>query len=148
MTHNSDYVDAGAAAIMPPGIVGDPPQRYGEGGQWVWLGHLAGFYLNGDYESNLYLEHAACGWQNQLPRGGFAVTHTSPAGYDYGTFLANVVVAALEHKCPERPAEEPEEESYEPCCEDADELSSHYHCAVCGERCSVMGHPECLKKPE
>lgn len=35
-----------------------------------------------------------------------------------------------------------------PCCEDADELSSHYHCAVCGERCSMMGHPGCLEKEE
>lgn len=29
----------------------------------------------------------------------------------------------------------------EPCCEDADELSSH--CAKCGERCSMMGHSDC-----
>lgn len=28
----------------------------------------------------------------------------------------------------------------EHCCEDADELSSHYHCARCHERTSMMGH--------
>lgn len=37
------------------------------------------------------------------------------------------------------PAEE-EEEMEDPCCEDSDELSSHYHCANCGQRCSMMGH--------
>lgn len=26
------------------------------------------------------------------------------------------------------------------CCEDWDELSSHYHCARCHDRCSMMGH--------
>jgi hypothetical protein len=67
----------------------------------IWSGHLAGFYLNGDDESNIYLEHAACGWQAEQPRGGFPVTHTSPKGYDFGTFLANVVNAALEHECPQ-----------------------------------------------
>jgi len=28
----------------------------------------------------------------------------------------------------------------EECCDDWDELSSHYHCAVCHERTSMMGH--------
>jgi len=28
----------------------------------------------------------------------------------------------------------------EPCCEDADELSSHYHCPRCKARVSMMGH--------
>lgn len=33
--------------------------------------------------------------------------------------------------------EDPDEDQ---CCDDWDELSSHYHCAQCGERCSMMGH--------
>lgn len=32
------------------------------------------------------------------------------------------------------------------CCDDWNELSSHYHCSVCGERCSMMGHPSCTTK--
>jgi hypothetical protein len=31
-------------------------------------------------------------------------------------------------------------ETEEHCCEDWDEMSSHYHCARCGGRCSMMGH--------
>lgn len=26
------------------------------------------------------------------------------------------------------------------CCDEYEESSSHYHCARCGERCSMMGH--------
>jgi hypothetical protein len=37
---------------------------------------------------------------------------------------------------------EDEDEDDLECCEDWDELSSHYHCPTCGERCSMMGHPE------
>jgi hypothetical protein len=38
----------------------------------------------------------------------------------------------------------------EPCCEDADELSSHYHCARCHARVSMMGHAICSdsRKPD
>jgi len=39
-----------------------------------------------------------------------------------------------------------DDDDEEPCCEDADELSSHYHCAKCGERCSMMGHDDCQGK--
>lgn len=96
--HNSDYVDAGAAAVANPERTLEGKRI--EGLDDVWLGELAGFYLNGDYEGTLYLDHAACGWQTELNRGGIPVTHTHPKGYDYGTFLANVVEAALEHECP------------------------------------------------
>ncbi len=39
--------------------------------------------------------------------------------------------------------DEDEECDEEPCCEDADELSSHYHCGRCGARVGMMGHEDC-----
>ena len=39
--------------------------------------------------------------------------------------------------------EDETENDDEPCCDDADELSSHYHCARCHARVSMMGHDVC-----
>lgn len=38
------------------------------------------------------------------------------------------------------PVDAPPDEDEERCCDDWDELSSHYHCPDCHERVSLMGH--------
>ncbi len=80
------------------------------------------------------------------PGAGLHVHQSAVAGdldvYDEDTLVGTVC------SCTEGPKwhwhdyqghdDEPEDE--EPCCEDADEPGSHYHCARCRGRSSMMGH--------
>lgn len=101
VTRNSDYVDAGAKWVKLAG--NDPltvtrifrdrdntPQVYADG--YTWLGDLAGYWLEQDITDEPRLHHT-CGWETSLP-----------FDWECRSFLANVVVAALEHKCPKRAA--------------------------------------------
>ena len=75
------------------------------------------------------------------PNKPYKNTRQKRLGYvEFGT-VADVVKICLDHKHdqPAPAAAEPVEDE-EPCCDDADELSSHYHCPTCGKRVSMMGH--------
>lgn len=89
MAHNSDYVDAAAVVAQ---VWSEPDRaKFGLTGRAdiIWLGHLAGFTVDASLDAHVYLVHIACE-RRELLRETLA-----------GSYLANIVGQALEHKCPE-----------------------------------------------
>lgn len=79
-----------------------------------WIGHLAGFIVGADYDGNLHITCAKCNRDDELGQELLAYRPTIwPHAWplqSHGQWLANVVTAALQHRCdrPEGPPEVPE----------------------------------------
>jgi hypothetical protein len=84
-----------------------------------WIGHLAGFYVEAnDYEGNLCVTHVTCNRQEPLERmrleyrpDGWTPEHPMTG---FGSWMANVVLAALKHRCPPAEGDRSDEAAQQP----------------------------------